>query len=98
MPMTYNMSADSELYRGILASDYRDWDLVPNPNYDPYSRGYSPKEIRQDVGPWKTREFVIGPYFTVAPIKTYITRHRSRSTNLRLVRVEKVTQWEEVKL
>ncbi len=85
-----HMNADSDLYRAVLSYDYQENKSVLDPTTRRYN--YFP------VGPVQIREFMIGPYLRLSDIKTYMTRHRNRKTNLQLVRVEKATAWEEVEL
>lgn len=103
---TPHMSDDQELYRGVLEYEETPMHYVPNPDYDPRigmrnSQGVNTWSVNIYVptgDPDETKTDIIGPYNSVGPIKAYITRHRKRYKNLRLVRVEKVTGWEEVSI
>jgi hypothetical protein len=100
---TQHMDADKVFYRGVLEYEYQPTEYVDNPDYQPASlyastpgvNTWSPK-IMVPVGPEKTRTDIIGPYNNPQPIKAYITRQRDRYKNLRLIRVEKTSGWEEV--
>ena len=103
MPTQYDMTPESELYRAVLAYDHQPMRREPNPDYKPNNvmpGHYTPSHINVPDGPMEVRERMIGPYQSVAPIKSYITRNRGRShgQNLRLVRVERASVWEEVQI
>lgn len=92
---TPHMGEDQELYRGVLAYEHQPVEYVPDPNgtLDYYGRV---RNVAVPSGPKETKTDIIGPYNSTSPIKAYITRHRKRYENLRIVRIEKNTGWEEV--
>ena len=92
MPTQHDMGPSSEIYRAILEYEIQPMKDVPNPHYNP--NGGVPD------GPPKTNERTIGPYQSITPIKAYVTRNRGgyNSTNLRIKRIERVSEWEEVEL
>lgn len=108
MPTQHDMGPDSEIYRAILLYDVQPTRTEPNPHYDPNfrvngSRGDRSKQpwaqtIQVPDGPKVSKERVIGPYQSIAPIKAYVTRNRGRynGDNLRLKSIERVSGWEEV--
>lgn len=108
MPSQYNMSADTELYRGILEFEFQPQILLANPHYDPNyvaRAGHLDMEkkpwagqIYVPDGPVVTNEEIVGPYHSIAPIKSYVSRNRGRYLNdsLRIKRIERVSAWEEV--
>lgn len=108
MPTQHDMGPDSEIYRAILLHDVQPTREERNPHYDPNFQhnpaGYDRKKqpwsptIRVPDGPEVPTERVIGPYQSITPIKAYVTRNRGRyhGKNLRILRVERVSGWEEV--
>jgi len=97
------MDEDQTLYRGVLAYEQTPMDYQPNPDYDPSLTArrqgvntWSPSLYLPTGAPDETIEDIIGPYSSAQPIKAYITRHRKRRKNLRIVRVEVTTGWKEV--
>ena len=95
---TNHLKEDQEIYRGVLAYEQTPTELLPNPDYGKAGGGYQPMYLTVPSGPEETITDIIGPYESVAPIKSYVTRHRGRRKNLRIVRVEKVSGWEEVEI
>lgn len=85
-----NIFAEGEdLYRGVVeyTHEHFGWDTDPKNPTGP--------QIRVKTGPDTVERYCIGPYFSVAPIKSYITRNRrGYKKDLRLVRIDKVTGWE----
>lgn len=57
---------------------------------------YEPFEWVRD--PVETRQFMVGPYKSITPIKAAVTRQRRYYPAARLVKVEKVSGWEEVEI
>lgn len=106
MPTQHDMGPSSEIYRAILEYEIQPMKDVPNPHYNPnggaYDRAKQPwrQFIKVPDGPPKTNERMIGPYQSITPIKAYVTRNRGgyNSTNLRIKRIERVSEWEEVEL
>ena len=110
MPSQYDMNADDELYRAVLEYDYQPTRMERNPHYDPnydnnvrrgFPRDHTNQPWQEFVsvpdGPVETRETMIGPYHSIRPIKSYITRNRNGYyKNMRLKRIERVSAWEEV--
>lgn len=98
MPTQHDMGPDSHIYRAVLEFDYQPTEWIANPAYTgPSQRGYFPANISVPCGPIEVRERMIGPYQSIAPIKAYVTRHRGhQKNNLRLIRIERVSAWEEV--
>jgi hypothetical protein len=100
------MAEDDDLYRGVLAYEQTPHHWVPNLNYVPGQRAMYGSSSNTNTwqaqlyvptgDPDETITDIIGPYSDTRPIKSYITRHRKRYTNLRIVRIEKVSGWEEV--
>ena len=104
---TPHMDDDQVLYRGVLAYEQRPMEWVDNPNYRPngphdyHNRDFNTwnRTIYVPTGaPDETKTDIIGPYSTTQPIKAYVTRKRSAFKNLRIVRVEKNSGWEEVSI
>lgn len=85
-----HMNADDDLYRAILSYEHQETKWL----HDPVTK----RNTYVRTGPVEVKEFTIGPYFNTSNIKSYITRHRNRKTNLKLVRVERSATWEEVEL
>lgn len=92
---TPHMNADDVLYRGVLAYEEQNYEWAPDPSGVKDHLGRV-RNIRIPVGQPETKTDIIGPYHSVRPIKSYITRRRSNTNNLRLVRIEKTVGWEEV--
>ena len=90
MPTTYNMKQGEDLYRGIYEYDYEPFEWVRDPNTN--------RSVRRVTGPVETGQFVRGPYKQISHVKATATRERQRTPSLRLVRVEKVSGWEEVEI
>lgn len=101
---TNHMKEDEEWYRGVIAYEVTQCDYMPNPNFDPHKpSGYNNQaQIYGPTGaPDETVTTIIGPYNKIGPIKSYITRNRKYNNNrknLRILRIEKVTGWEEVSI
>ena len=104
---TNHMGEDDELYRGVLQYEMTPMEWVDNPNYRPNGpHDYS----NRDFNTWGKKVYVptgqpdetvtdyIGPYSGTRPIKSYVTRHRGSKKNLRILRIEKVSEWEEVSI
>lgn len=92
---TNHMEHDEVYYRGVLAYERTPMQWVDDPTGALDWSGRV-KRIRVPSGPEETITDIIGPYASLSPIKGYVTRHRSSHKNLRVVRFEKVTGWEEV--
>ena len=93
MPSSYNMNLDGDLYRGILEYDYQDYEWVRDPSKPDHLTW---NKVRVPVGPVVPTQFCVGPYHSPTPIKAFVTSSRASYTNLRLLRIEKVSGWEEV--
>lgn len=82
------MNPEDDLYRAVLEYETQPHEYRQDPNG---------RRVRVPVGPMQTQETMIGPYKSVRPIKSYVTRNRNAYyKNLRVKRVEKVSAWEEV--
>lgn len=111
MPTQYNMNEDSVLYRAILQYEAQPMKRERNPHYNPSQGGsasnpnYHTNQVWREYiqvpdGPEVTKERVIGPYQSIAPIKSYVTRNRGgyNGKNLRIKSIQKVVTWEDVEV
>lgn len=92
---TNHMKEDEVLYRGVLEYESTPMEWVNDPTGAQTSYG-TPVRIRVPTGSTETRTDIIGPYASITPVKSYVTRRRTPDNNLRVVRFERTTGWEEV--
>lgn len=87
--MTREIKQEDEWYRATF-----EYEITPSA----WAQDDRGRSVRVQTGPPYTVQYMIGPYNSVAPLKSHLSRNRSRYgyTNLKLVSVEKVTGWEEV--
>lgn len=86
---TNTFGESDDLYRGVVEYTRQQYEYQVDPQFPAGPR------IKVKTGPDVVERYCIGPYFTKAPIKSYITRNRrGYKSDLRLVRIDKVTGWE----